>query len=82
MANEEECWKDDDFLSLGDRDEDSPAKYKPANVSDKEPSQTDLPPWMDEYTDFRRVPPLVALHNEIVGFESLMKPMPSVCFHG
>ena len=33
-----------------------------------------LPPWMDTYVDHRRVNPLVALHNEIVGFCRLMEP--------
>jgi len=37
-----------------------------------------LPPWMNHRTDFRRVPPLVALHNEMVAFAALMSPMKKV----
>jgi hypothetical protein len=33
-----------------------------------------LPPWMETYVDYRRVNPLVALHNEIVSFCRLMEP--------
>jgi len=33
-----------------------------------------LPPWMESYVDYRRVNPLIALHNEIVGFCKLMEP--------
>uniref|UniRef100_A0A6V0BPQ8 Polymerase nucleotidyl transferase domain-containing protein n=1 Tax=Pseudo-nitzschia australis TaxID=44445 RepID=A0A6V0BPQ8_9STRA len=33
-----------------------------------------LPPWMESYVDHFRVNPMVALHNEIVGFCSLMEP--------
>ena len=33
-----------------------------------------LPPWMKTYVDYRRVNPLVALHNEIVCFCRLMEP--------
>eukprot|EP00531_Pseudo-nitzschia_arenysensis_P007353 CAMPEP_0116156550 /NCGR_PEP_ID=MMETSP0329-20121206/22890_1 /TAXON_ID=697910 /ORGANISM="Pseudo-nitzschia arenysensis, Strain B593" /LENGTH=457 /DNA_ID=CAMNT_0003653637 /DNA_START=54 /DNA_END=1424 /DNA_ORIENTATION=+ len=33
-----------------------------------------LPPWMDSYVDHRRINPLIALHNEIVGFCKLMEP--------
>ena len=33
-----------------------------------------LPPWMETYVDYRRVNPLIALHNEIVGFCKLMEP--------
>lgn len=36
--------------------------------------RTSLPPWMDSYVDHRRTNPLVALHNEIVGFCRLMEP--------
>ena len=35
-----------------------------------------LPPWMDDYVDHRRVTPMIALHNEIVGFTKLMEPRP------
>ena len=35
---------------------------------------TSLPPWMAGYVDYRRVNPLVALHNEIVCFCKLMEP--------
>lgn len=34
-----------------------------------------LPPWMKQYTDYRRINPLLALHNEIVGFCNLMSPL-------
>lgn len=33
-----------------------------------------LPPWMQHQVDYRRVNPLVALHNEIVAFCRLMEP--------
>jgi len=33
-----------------------------------------LPPWMESYVDYNRVNPLIALHNEIVGFRRLMEP--------
>ena len=33
-----------------------------------------LPPWMEGYVDYRRINPLVALHNEIVSFCKLMEP--------
>ena len=35
---------------------------------------TSLPPWMEDYVDYRRINPLVALHNEIVSFQKLMEP--------
>lgn len=34
----------------------------------------DLPPWMDSFADHGRVNRLVALHNEVVGFCTLMEP--------
>lgn len=34
----------------------------------------DLPPWMDDFVNYRQVNPLVALHNEIFGFCKLMEP--------
>ena len=80
----EEGWKDDDFLSFGNAS-DEKSKPKREEQSNENPAATstnlenDLPPWMDQPTNFRRVPPLVALHNEIVGFCKLMAPMPEVC---
>ena len=80
----EEGWKDDDFLSFGNAsDEKSKPKREEQSTADEtSPATTNLenalPPWMDQPTNFRRVPPLVALHNEIVGFCKLMAPMPEV----
>jgi non-canonical poly(A) RNA polymerase PAPD5/7 len=34
----------------------------------------DLPPWMEDFVNYRQVNPLVMLHNEIVGFCKLMEP--------
>lgn len=76
QPEEEEAWKDDDFLSLGNSNTNNEETR-----TDEQPStnaKNDLPPWMDDYTNFRRVSPLVALHNEIVGFCNLMSPMPKV----
>ena len=86
----EEGWKDDDFLLFGggtaeedqakEAEDPAEASSDPSNhAATSVPAASDLPPWMDQHTDFRRVPPLVALHNEIVGFCKLMSPMPEVC---
>lgn len=37
-------------------------------------NEKDLPPWMNQYTDFGRTNYLVALHNELVDFCKLMEP--------
>ena len=76
--NDEENWKDEDFLSFGDNadEEDTGDDKEEETTLDFNPN--DLPPWMTEYTNFRHVSPLVALHNEIVGFCNLMSPMPKV----
>ena len=74
---------DEDFLSLenfgndeeGDDDENDQADIaKQRVVHGSSSSQHDLPPWMDDYVDYRRTNHLVALHNEIVGFCRLMEP--------
>jgi non-canonical poly(A) RNA polymerase PAPD5/7 len=72
-----------DFLSLDvidDDEEEQPSQhYEDAAANGRQPSNfhnESLPPWMDHYTDFRRINPLVALHNEIVGFCTLMEPHP------
>lgn len=79
---DEEEWKDEDFLSFEDNDED-PENDDLAEVNSSRGGRVltpqELPPWMDEYTDFRRCSPLVALHNEVVGFCQLMSPLPEVC---
>ena len=82
---DEDAWKDDDFLSFdAPQAENSVADAflsegkKTGDPSMVAIASNDLPPWMDNYTDFRRVSPLVALHNEIVGFCDLMSPMPEV----
>jgi non-canonical poly(A) RNA polymerase PAPD5/7 len=66
---------DEDFLAFHqDTNENEPQEQVPRNRSQSNVSE--LPPWMDHYTNFRQVTPLVALHNEIVGFCNLMSPMP------
>jgi non-canonical poly(A) RNA polymerase PAPD5/7 len=74
---EEEEWKDEDFLSF-ERDEeeeqqDDDGQYLDAEEPDRT-SVTGFPPWMDKVHG-RNVPPLIALHNEIVGFYRLMEPL-------
>ena len=68
---------DDDFVSLttssDERDEYDGEK---SSRSSTVVGTGNLPPWMDRYVDIRRVNPLVALHNEIVGFCKLMEPHP------
>lgn len=88
----EEVWKDDDFLSFGgnsneQQESDNDDENDAAGPEDEGNSNRanglaadQLPPWMDQYTDFRYVAPLVALHNEIVGFCNLMSPMPQVSY--
>ena len=52
-------------------DNDATDKSKRKRRYDKNSS---LPPWMESYVDYRRVNPMVALHNEIVAFCKLMEP--------
>ena len=73
---------DDDFVSLIHPSDDRIVEDK-VNVEELKSSRPSavakirkLPPWMDRYVDTRRVTPLVALHNEIVGFCKLMEPHP------
>ena len=64
----EEGWKDDDFLSFGggtaeedqakEAEDPAEASSDPSNhAATSVPAASDLPPWMDQHTDFRRVPP-------------------------
>lgn len=88
QREEEEVWKDDDFLSFGaDNDEDNEddeyekeERMQAAARAETLPhhQQTDttvLPPWMDEACP-EDMNPLVQLHNEIVSFCHLVEPMP------
>lgn len=75
---------DEDFLVLGgDSDEgenddaessQTGAPYNGDGSSPRFNQDTDLPPWMMYRVDYHRINPLVALHNEIVGFCKLMEP--------
>jgi len=74
----------EDFLSLipieDDIDVDEETKgteNEGAENREKQPSydkSKSLPPWMENYIDYRRVNHLVAFHNEIVAFCKLMEP--------
>lgn len=74
----------EDFISFlpSDDDENEEAETDSNDASQKTSqhqsrtfdTRTSLPPWMDSYVDHRRTNPLVALHNEIVGFCRLMEP--------
>lgn len=79
-----DAFEGEDFISFlpSDDDENEEAETD-SNDSTQKTSQhqsrtfdkrTSLPPWMDTYVDHRRTNPLVALHNEIVGFCRLMEP--------
>jgi hypothetical protein len=82
----EAVWQDADFLSFGNDDnegsvnDDNNSEDRSANdqADPRSWSEGELPPWMDRYTDFRRVSPLVALHNEAVGFSQLISPTTEV----
>eukprot|EP00980_Cylindrotheca_fusiformis_P003755 scaffold834_cov123-Cylindrotheca_fusiformis.AAC.2 len=71
---------DEEFVVLGgDSDEDESDQDEDTSEVDQPPHHrfnpdTDLPPWMKHPVDFRRIKPLVALHNEVVGFCKLMEP--------
>lgn len=72
---------DEDFLILdknsddnSDRDEETPEEEHQAQHGASYNPETDLPPWMKQRVDYRRVNHLVALHNEVVGFCKLMEP--------
>jgi non-canonical poly(A) RNA polymerase PAPD5/7 len=85
----EEDWKDADFLSLDgikprtriDKKQEESADDASEHESDMETSSSSvgdgadtLPPWMNHYIDVGVTHPLIALHNEIVGFARLMEP--------
>lgn len=87
----EERWKDADFLSFNDeggtngkKDEWSGGRYVSERIG--YPADGNLngsekaPPWtmlrQASSTSNRLVPPLIALHNEIVDFVSLIEPQP------
>lgn len=75
----------EDFISLvlvddgeeeeGNRDEGS-GTYSTTGTNGKRSfdKHKSLPPWMENYVDYRLVNPLVALHNEILWFCKLMEP--------
>jgi len=78
-------WHDDDYLSFvgvqdektsDDDDDDDGRKISFRPPSNQETVQ--LPPWMTQphnlNTGYHRINPMVALHNEIVQFCSLMEP--------
>ena len=78
-------WHDDDFLSFGvdntvDQDDDDCGDRVIAKRPLKPPA-VQLPPWMRQvpnvYRGLHRINPMVALHNEIVDFCSLMEPKES-----
>eukprot|EP00934_Nitzschia_sp_Nitz4_P001893 Nitzschia sp. Nitz4//scaffold128_size63911//6687//7961//NITZ4_006212-RA/size63911-processed-gene-0.126-mRNA-1//-1//CDS//3329534811//1893//frame0 len=69
---------EEDFVTLGDLgdndDENEPSSESTlAQYLTKQP-ENDLPPWMAYPVDLKRISPLVALHNEVVGFCKLMEP--------
>jgi non-canonical poly(A) RNA polymerase PAPD5/7 len=76
---------DDDFVSLWDvaDENESDGEQEPhrsrswAGAFQDGAVAHNLPPWMDHHVDRSRVNPLVALHNEVVGFCQLMEPHPS-----
>jgi non-canonical poly(A) RNA polymerase PAPD5/7 len=73
---------DEDYVVFGDSDDEAESDQEETpqeEVQDdeSEPSfnrDTDLPPWMKQRVDYRRINHLVALHNEVVGFCKLMEP--------
>jgi non-canonical poly(A) RNA polymerase PAPD5/7 len=76
-------WHDDDFLSFGGADHDEDQSYRAIVTKRPLPKQrqqaaSPLPPWMTQPHEkppgFRPINPMVALHNEIVDFCSLMEP--------
>lgn len=74
---EDESWKTADFLSLGDGGEEGDDQdEEESDDRPQPPQQEELPPWMEYRPVEGRVNPLVALHNEIVDFCSLMAPYP------
>jgi non-canonical poly(A) RNA polymerase PAPD5/7 len=77
--DDEEGWKDDDFLAFvapkasDDLSESEEDEEEEEVVPKVDPSQ--LPPWMDHSVDINQIHPLISLHNEIVDFVHLMEPM-------
>ena len=75
-------WEEADFLSLDEVGDDSQEndEHQHSQVTTSSNNNNNnskrLPPWMDRPHDFRRIHPLMALHNEIVWFCNLMEPMP------
>jgi non-canonical poly(A) RNA polymerase PAPD5/7 len=82
-TEQEQDWKDADFLTFQDNDEedndeeegsnDKQVNGEARNIQEDDDSQ--LPPWMIQ-TPSVGSNPLVRLHNEIVDFCSLMEPKP------
>lgn len=71
-------WKNDDFLSFGENNEDedeSDEEYGKEGRTIASAATPEMPPWMDSVPE-SHVNPLVALHNEIVDFCELMSPLP------
>lgn len=84
-TNEEvDNWNKDDFVAFGDDDDEDYAaaqdqQQRPAASTAVSPGgESRMPPWMTSIVpqSSRRVNPLVALHNEIVDFYTLMSPLP------
>ncbi len=73
MPSEDEGSEDEHDENDENHHEDSMEASRAQRNRDFDP-KNGLPPWMDTYVDHRRINPLVALHNEIVGFCKLMEP--------
>jgi non-canonical poly(A) RNA polymerase PAPD5/7 len=74
----EQGWKDDDFLAFvapKASDDLSESEDEEEEVVTNIISSSQLPPWMDHSVDTNKIYPLVSLHNEIVDFVHLMEPM-------
>ena len=66
-SHDEQGDEDDDNDDNDDDDNTSNTIYDPTR---------DLPPWMPHYVNRQRTNHMVALHNEMVGFCTLMEPRP------
>ena len=80
-------WEKEDFLSLLDvADDDNDSTSSAENDDRKEKSEDDMdlsddddyevesPPWIDKRIDYKRMHPVIALHNEIVSFCRMIEP--------
>ena len=65
---------DDDSASDNDNDIADQSSQRPSNSSNNLSFNSQLPPWMPNYIDYRQTNLLVALHNEIVQFCNLIQP--------